>query len=216
MFATPWAQDFWVSTNAFVADDDSCSTNADITIVKIVVGFAARLTCSEHDRVVGEVELQSLVEDIQRTFPVAIVLERLSVSSDASVNLIHLLKTAILHDDRENFAANSACAICDDGFVLQVIEFAALQFPDKVRRGSDVGNHCILEAANTCLELVASVEKNNVVSFFHQAVDFTGAEMSAAANYSGFGHNNLVGNTERDNFISHTNGQAWKVIADTV
>ena len=128
---------------------------------------------AQHSRIVAEIDLQSLVKDVEGAFPQSVVLEGLAVSHDATVDLVHLVETAILHDDGQHFTTNSTGAIGDDRLVLEVIVFSALQLLDKIRCGADIRNDGILETTDTSLEFVATIEEDNVItSFLHQIVHF--------------------------------------------
>ena len=81
-----------------------------------------------------ELQIETRVEYVQRPFPEASVAILFPVANDATFYLVDLFKTAVLHDERENFAANTTSAIRNDWFVLDVVVFAALKLCDEVTR----------------------------------------------------------------------------------
>ena len=50
--------------------------------------------------VVAVVQLKAAIKDIERAFPQTGVLEFLCVPNDATINLVHLFKATVLHDER--------------------------------------------------------------------------------------------------------------------
>lgn len=184
--------------------------------MKVVVGLITNLAGAEHRWFVAEIHLQPLVEDIERAFPESLVPECLSVAKDSSVNLVHLVEAAILHDQREDLAANATCAVGDDRLVLQVVVFAAFQFLDKIGSIANIRYHCVLEAADARLELVATVEEDDIVpAFIHEFMNLLGAEVCSATDDPIRTKNNFIGHTERDDFVAHPHRQAWEIISDT-
>jgi len=78
--------------------------------------------------------------------------------------LINLSKTTILHSTAQDFTANATCAVGDNRFVLQVIVFATLNFPNKVMSSYRFRDYCILEPSNFRFESVPAIEKNEFIT----------------------------------------------------
>lgn len=184
--------------------------------MEIIVGILAVLAGAKHCGVLAEIKLQTFVKDIERTFPKSLVLECLAIAKDSSINLVHLVESSVLHDEREDLAANTTGAVRDDRPVLQMVVLATFQFLDEIRRVTDVGHNCILEPTNACFELVAAIEEDHILSaFIDEFMHLCRAEMLAATDYSVRTKNNLVGNAKGDYFVTHPHRQPREIVSDT-
>ena len=172
--------------------------------MEMVVRQATTLAGAEHCGAVAEIHLQSFVEDIERAFPQTFVLECFSVANNSTIDLVHLIESAVLHDERQDFAANAAGAVGDDWSVLEVVVLATFEFCHEIRSLADVGYDCVLESTYTGFELVAAVEEDDIVtSLLDECMHFGRSEMRPPADDSVRIKNNLVGHAKRDNFIPH-------------
>ena len=111
---------------AVVTHQDSCTAREDFTVVKVVGGTTAIVTRPKNLFVFAVLQFQAIVEHVQRTFPQTLVAGGRGLAAKAALTLVHLFEAAVLHDDRENFAANAASAVRNDGLVFQVVVFATL------------------------------------------------------------------------------------------
>lgn len=153
------------------------------------------------------------VEDVERAFPVTFVAEGFPITDNSSVKLIHIGKSAVLHDDRQHLATDSTGAVGDHGAVLQVVVFAALDFGDEAGSRIDVGHDGIPEASDLGFVGVASIEKDDIVARLHELVDLVRGEMNASTDHSALIDLYFVGDTESDDLRSFSNLKTRKVVA---
>ena len=164
--------------------------------------------------IVPELDVHALVEDVERSVPVAGAAEGLAVADDAAVELIDLFEPAVLHEHGQDLAADSAGAVGDDGFVLEVVVFAGFDLGDEVTRGVRVGHDRVPELPDLRLHRVATVEEDDLLAaFVEEFVQGSWFEMLAAALDSVICHGDLVRGAEGDEFVADLHAQAWEVIA---
>lgn len=130
MLITRWRRAF-----AFRTTYESFAA-AEITTVRHVAGgFTAHLARGELRGAGGKVDGNSRVEYVERPLPKPIIALRFAVPHDATVNLIKLRESSSPHQRRQDLAANPSGAVRDDGLLLEVIVFAALEFGNEVSSG---------------------------------------------------------------------------------
>ena len=118
--------------------------------------------------------MHAAIEDIEAAFPETLVSKLLAVANDAAFDLVHLFETAVEHDRTQDLAAYATGAVGDDWLVFEVVIFPTLDFIDEVVSGFNVGNHCVLELADFCLEGVSAIEENDfVASLLDQGIYFS-------------------------------------------
>ena len=81
-------------------DQGSAAAQQIRTIVVIAGGSGTHVTRAQNFGVVAVVQLKAAIKDIERAFPQPGVLEFLGVTNDSAVNLVHLFKATVLHDER--------------------------------------------------------------------------------------------------------------------
>ena len=159
----------------------------------------------------------ALVEDVERTVPVTGAAEGLAVADDAAVELVDLFETAVLHQHRQDFAADSAGAVGDDRFVLEIVVLAGLDLRDEVAGGVRVGDDGVAELPDLRFHRIAAVEEDDIVAaFVEQLVQGTGFEMLPAASDTILGDSDFVSGAEGDELRTHLHTQTREVIALTV
>lgn len=94
--------------------------------------LAASVALSDHGRLFVEFDPHPRIEGIERSFPQSFASEFLTIADDATLDLIDLGESPILHQGRKDFASDSTSAVGDDGLLLEVIVFATLELCDEV------------------------------------------------------------------------------------
>ena len=61
-----------------------------------------------------------IIEDVERTFPKGVIPKLFTIFNDATINLINLFKATVFHNNRQDFAADSAGAVSNNGLFFQV------------------------------------------------------------------------------------------------
>ena len=87
-------------------------------VVKLFRWARTFFTLPDHLGIFSEVKCHASIEGVERTFPESTISTFLPVANDASLDLIHLLETAILHHGREHFATDPASTVSDDWFLF--------------------------------------------------------------------------------------------------
>ena len=113
---------------------------------------------------IGEIDRFAAIEGVERTFPESAVAIFLAVTDDSPFDLIDLVETTFFHDRSEDFAANSSSAVGNDGLVLQVVVFPAIELSNKVFRSSNIWNDGILESAYFCFVCVTTIKEDQVIA----------------------------------------------------
>src|SRR5699024_5990424 len=103
---------------------------AAFRVLAVVEGIRRRptvLTEAKLLRILGELHVHALVEDVQRALPLALIPLLLAVADDVAVDLVDLLKAAVLHQLAEHLTPIPAGAVADDRLVLHPVVLAAIQ-----------------------------------------------------------------------------------------
>jgi len=78
--------------------------------------------------------------------------------------LVNLLEAALDHHRGEHFTPDTAGAIGHHRLIFEVVIFSALDFPHKIMRGAGVRDNGVLESADICFPLVATVKEGDRLS----------------------------------------------------
>ena len=105
---------------------------SSIAIAEIFGRRAALFTLTDDLGLITEIHRHAIVEDVEGAFPVRFIAEAFAILNDSTINLIDLIKSALLHHCRQDFAANSTRAISDHWLIFDVIVFTALDFADEI------------------------------------------------------------------------------------
>src|SRR5664280_204120 len=150
--------------HAFVTEQDEFATGEVCTVVELAGRFATTFAHADHLGVGAELVVHTRVEQVQGSLPETVVTELLTVTNDASFDLIDLLEAAAPHHRRQHLATNSPGAIRDDRSILQVVVPTAVELGDEVTRRRHVGNDRALEPPDAGFEGISSVEEHHVVA----------------------------------------------------
>ena len=208
------AKDFIDFCGALLADQRSASTREIRTVVVFAGRGVAHVAGTENLRFFAVIKFEPAIKNVERTFPQPRVFEPLGVPNDAAIDLVHLFESTILHDERQDLAANSAGAIGDNGFVFEVVVRPALEHFDKLGSCFNRRNDCILEFADRCLIFIATVKEDHFISTrCDKLIHFGWRQVNTAANDSSFINDNFFRNTKSHDFIANSYLQTWKLIA---
>lgn len=186
-----------------------------MAVIEIVCGLRAEIARSQDLFFFAVFHTKSRVEDVERPFPQTFVAVLLGIANNSAFNLVHLLEATVLHDCREDFATNSARAIRNNRFSLEVVVLSTFKFANKIWCDASVRNNSVLKSTDPRFEGISSIKEHHVVAtFFHQGVHFARAEMSAATNDAVFIYFYFFRNPERDNLVANTNAESWEIIAE--
>ena len=183
----------------------------------MIIRCSTCLTGAEYLRIFAEVHLQAFVENIEGPLPQSGILERFAVTHDASIDLVHLIEAAILHNDGQHLTPNASGAICDDWLVFQMVKLAIFQFLNKIGRGANVGNDGIFEVANSGFEFITPIEKDHVIAALrHEFMYFLRTEVLSTPDNSFVVKNDFIWYAERDDLVAHAYCKAREIISDSV
>ena len=122
------------------------------------------MTGAENFCILTEIDFEAVVKNVQRSFPQSAVLELFAVSHDSAVKLIHLIKSAILHQQRQHLATNSTSAIGDDWAIFEMVVDATLKDLEEPWRGINRWHDGVAEFADSCFVLIASIKEHDLVT----------------------------------------------------
>lgn len=108
--------------------------------------------------------VHTIVEYVERALPKSAIPELFAVAHDATVDLVDLAEAAILHDRREDLAANATGAVRDDRTVLQMVILTAVDLANKVTRCFHVGHDRVFESADLRFKSVTGVKEDHLVA----------------------------------------------------
>src|SRR5699024_10374951 len=137
----------------------------------------------------------------------------LAVADDAAVDLVDLLKAAVLHQRAEHLTPDPAGAVADDRLVLHPVVLAALQFLDEVVGGLHIRDDGVLEPADFGLHRVTPIEEDDVVAaLLDQLVDLFRLQVGSSPNDAVLVDLQLTRRAEGDDLVAHLDGQAREVL----
>lgn len=119
----------------------------------------------------------SVIEHKHAAFPVGIGIF-VEVTDDSAIELPDILKTFFYHNSGCLFASDAACAVCDDGFVLQVFNLVDETGP--VPEVFDMGCQSVFESADLAFIPVAGVDNYKFLSLFVEFQEPFGRESLAS------------------------------------
>src|SRR5205814_1134256 len=105
-----------------------------------------------------------------------------AIFGDAAFHLIHLFEATLFHHGAQDFAADAASAVGDNGFVFDGIIFITVQLADEVLAGRGIGHNGVFELADGRFVGIAAVKKDYIVATLgNQLMHFSGFEVLATA-----------------------------------
>ena len=155
------AKDFIDFCGALIADQRSASAREIRTVVVLAGRGVAHVAGTENLRFFAVIKFEPAIKNVQRTFPQPRVFELLGVPNDATINLVHLFESTIPHNERQDLAANSAGAIGDNGFVLEVVIGTAFEHFDKFGSCFNRWNNGILKFADGSFVFITSIKEDD-------------------------------------------------------
>ena len=171
------------------------------------------MACAQNFGVVAVIQFEASIKDIERAFPQSAIFELLGVTNDPTVDLVDLFETTILHDERQDFATNSAGAISDDRFVFEMVVSPALNDLEKLGSCFNRGDDGIFEFADCCFVFIATIKEDHFIATrSNKLIDFGRREVNPTADDSVFINHDFFGDTKRHDFIANSNLQAGKLV----
>lgn len=90
--------------------------------VFVIAGFGATMDAlADLFGVVAELNAHAVIEHVQAALPQAVITKFFAVLHDTAVYLVHVFEAAVFHEWRQNLAADTARAVGDNLFVLQMV-----------------------------------------------------------------------------------------------
>ena len=186
-------------------------------VIELASWCLAVITLTDQGRIRRKIDGKAIIEGVERALPETVISKLVTVANDATIDLVDLAEAAILHDDRENFAANTTSAICDDRLILQMIVLTALDLSDKLLRGSYIRNNCILKFTDFGFEGITTIEEDDIVAAFgNQLIDFVWLEVNSAANHAVLINLNLIWIAKCDELFLRLHAKSWEVITSAL
>ena len=208
------AKDFIDFCGALLADQRSASTREIRTVVVLAGRGVAHVAGTENLRFFAVIKFEPAIKNVERTFPQPRVFEPLGVPNDAAIDLVHLFESTILHDERQDLAANSAGAIGDNGFVFEVVIGTALEHFDKFGSCFYWRDNSVLEFADRCFVFISSIKEDHVVSTrCDKFIDFGRRQVNTSTNDAVFIDNDFFRNTKGHDLVAHANLQTRELVA---
>ena len=157
--------------------------------------------------------VHALIKDIHGAFPQAIIAILFAVAHDAAIDLVDLFEATVLHQRRQDLAANATGAVGHHRLILHPVILAGLDFLDEIMRGFHIGHDGIFKLANLRFHGVAAVKENDLLAtFFYQLIYLFWLEVHAAANDAVFIHLQLARRAKGHDFIAHLDRKPREVI----
>ena len=200
------AKDFIDFGGAVIADQRSASTREIRTVVVLAGRGVAHMAGTKYLRFFSVIKFEPAIKNVERTFPQPRVFELLGIPNDATINLVHLFEATILHDERQDLAANSSGAIGDYGFVFEVVVSPTLEHFDKFGSCFNRWNNGILKFADGCFVFITSIKEDHVVSTrCDKFIDFGRRQVKTSTNDAVFIDNDFFRNTKGHDLVAYSN-----------
>jgi len=160
--------------------------------------------------------VHSVVKDIERAFPEAVVTESFTVADNATIELVNLFEATLDHERTQHLTTHPSRAVGHHWLFLEVVVLATVEFFNKVMGSSDIGNNRALESTDLGLVGVAAIEEDNLIALgLNKLVQLLGLKVNPATNDSVFVYAQVIGRAEGNNFISNFDLESWKIVAGT-
>jgi len=141
-------------------------TRCCCAVIELTSWCLAVITLTDQGRIRRKIDGKAIIEGVERALPETVISKLVTVANDATIDLVDLAKAAILHDDRENFAANTTSAIGDDRLIFEMVVLTALDLSDKLLRGSYIRHDRILKFTDLRLESITAIEEDDFIAAF--------------------------------------------------
>ena len=112
------ARDVLLILVAVIAKQEKLMALRISTVIEILRASLASIALADDFSFIAEINRHAIIKCVERTFPMRRIRKFISVANNSAFNLINLFKSAVNHDRRENFAANTASAVCDYWLIL--------------------------------------------------------------------------------------------------
>ena len=186
-------------------------------VIELASWCLAVITLTDQGRIRRKIDGKAIIEGVERALPETVISKLVTVANDATIDLVDLAEAAILHDDRENFASNTTSAICNDRLILEMVVLTALNFRNKLLRGSYIWNNRILKFTDLRFEGITTIEEDDFIAAFgNQLINFERLEVNSAADHAVLIHLDLIWITKRYELLLRLHAKSWEVITSAL